>query len=492
MSGILGRVRFDGSSPADISPMIGAMRSWAPDGIDSGSERGAAFARMLLHATPEDANSRMPATWPERNVLFTAEGRLDNRDDIIRLLGLTAPEARLVADCGLMLRAYQAWGEECAPRLLGDWSMAAWSASERRLFLARDQHGNTALYLYRDPATGDVAFASDPRALHAAGAPRRLNELFLAQLLVSWASYHGPQTIDLDIQRLPPAHTCVVTADGIALRRYWFPESVAGIRLGSTDEYAEGLLAVYDEAVRARCRSARPVGITLSGGLDSGSVAVLAARALRERGAGLHAYTHVPVSDTTATAGRGGFGDETRLAGSTAAFAGITDHRLLDSATVSPIDGIERALAVLGQPAHAASNAFWLHDILATARADGMGTLLTGQGGNATVSWTGRPDMWTFAGRIRRSGLRAGIGYLLPAGVQRHRMRSRMLSSRWSHTSINPDFADRIHLADRCSATIGREGAHPEGAGEHPATARRHHPAGRVAGGRPVGAAGRP
>ena len=133
------------------------------------------------------------------------------------------------------------------------------------------------------------------------------------------------------------------------------------------------------------------MGVALSGGLDSGSVTALAARALGETGKRLTAFTAIPIYDTSGTVGPKRFGDETHFASATAAFWPNVDHHLLDSAGVTPIEGIRRVLAIMPEPAHAASNYFWIVDLLAQAKAHGLGTLLTGQGGNATVRWTGAP-----------------------------------------------------------------------------------------------------
>ena len=95
--------------------------------------------------------------------------------------------------------------------------------------------------------------------------------------------------------RVPPAHVMRVEADGaVTQRRYWSPAEIKPVRLGSDQAYAEGLRDCLDRAVRRQMRSAHPVGSLLSGGLDSSSVSVLAARALGEKNERLAAFTGVP------------------------------------------------------------------------------------------------------------------------------------------------------------------------------------------------------
>ena len=160
-------------------------------------------------------------------------------------------------------------------------------------------------------------------------APRRLNELWLAQLLVSWPANQGPDTAYLDMHRLPPAHCMTITPERTRVQRYWYLEHTPELRLSSDDEYVEALLEIYTEAVRGCLRSHRPVGVSLSGGLDSGSVTALAARELRQQGKRLQAFTSAPAFSVSEMADENHFGDESPFAEATARFAGNVDHHLV-------------------------------------------------------------------------------------------------------------------------------------------------------------------
>ena len=365
----------------------------------------------------------------------------------------------MTPDSDLILRAYRKWGEVCPDHLIGDWSFAVWHPDERKLFIARDHHGNTSLVYWQEGAR--FAFASDPTALYAIGAPRRLNELYLAQVLISWFAYHGPLTIDLDIQRLSPAHAMTVTPQSTRVWRYWRLEDTPELRLPSREAYVEGFLEIYDRAVRDRLRSHRPVGVTLSGGLDSGSVTALAARALGEQGQRLTAFTAVPIYDTSQTAGSKRFGDETHFAALTAAHWPNVDHHLLDSAHITPIQGIHRTLAIMSEPSHAASNYFWITDLLDQAKATGLGTLLTGQGGNATVSWTGAPELRSRLAAFQKGDWKTGLRRNLPFWTLRLlvRLRLRMRGPGWSGAAIHAGFARQLGLSALQTAAIGRDKA---------------------------------
>jgi asparagine synthase (glutamine-hydrolysing) len=215
---------------------------------------------------------------------------------------------------------------------LGDWSFAVWHPLERRLFLARDHYGVTALYYYQDAQR--FAFASSRKALYTLGVPRRLDELYLAQVLMAWPAYHGERTIDLDICRLPPAHTLTVTPEGIHVRPYWRLEDTPELNLPTFQDYVDGFLEVYTEAVRCRLRSDRLIGATLSGGLDSGSVTALAAHELKHKGQRLMAFTAVPLYEAESfISSDQRFGDESQFAQATASHNKNVDIQFLRSET---------------------------------------------------------------------------------------------------------------------------------------------------------------
>lgn len=457
MSGIFGSLHW-GGDPAltqRAATLNRAMAHWGPDGGGLWQDAHCALGQRLLYNTPEAVYERLPRWVPEARLAITAEARIDNRDELCDHFAVPRAERPTTPDSDLILRAYLKWGEASPDHLLGDWSFAIWHPDQRKLFLARDHHGNTSLCYWQ--AGERFAFASAPQALHAIGAPRRLNELYLAQVLISWPAYHGPRTIDLDIQRLPPAHAMMVTPQGTRVWRYWRLEDTPELRLPRRDEYVQGFLEVYDEAVRCRLRSYHPVGVTLSGGLDSGSVTALAARELARQGQRLTAFTAVPRYDTSRTVGPKRFGDETEYAAATAACYGNLDHVLLDSAWVTPLAGIRRTLAIMPEPSHAAGNFFWITDLLEQARAAGLGTLLTGQGGNATVSWTGAPELRSRLAPFVHRGWRAGLRRNLPLSLLRPLLRWRTRGQDWSGIALHPDFARRMALTERRLATMAQD-----------------------------------
>jgi asparagine synthase (glutamine-hydrolysing) len=451
MSGIYGLINLDGAPVSDdsLAAMRSAMHEWGTDGGTEWRDASAGLGSLIRFNTPEAIYEQLPLL-SSRGFTLTAAARLDNREELFADLRTSPAEWPNTPDGRLVLRAYETWGEEAPHHLLGDWSFAAWHPRDKKLFLARDHFGNTGLYYFQDARR--FMFASSRKALHALAIPRRLNEWFLACGLVSWSAHDGPQTIELDLHRLPPAHTLRLQDGATSIQQFWRLEDTPELPLRSSQEYAEGLLAVYDRAVRDRLRSYRGIGLFLSGGLDSGSTAVLAARALREQGARLTAYTSAPAYDVGHMSERQAIGDEVPLARSVAASAGNIDLYEIRSWEVTPIEGIRHNLEIHAEPGHAAANGFWIHEVLAAAQDQCLGTMLTGQGGNATISWNGRNRGRTLNTLLRaRLWSRAAQLLVYPHVpvplIRRLRLVLHSGELDWSHTSIHPEFARRIGLS---------------------------------------------
>ena len=453
MSGIFGvAVRRDGG--LDVRPVLATIRGdldgWARDGFGEWSDGSAALGLARTYSTPESRLESFPAEHPDAGFAFTAAARLDNREELARELGLGGRLDQL-GDGELLMAAYARWGEDAPRRAFGDWSFAVWHPRERRLFVARDHFGSTALYYAANSTT--FAFACSERALLVPGLARpRLDELYLGQYLLSWPAYHGERTISGAVRRLPPAHQLTVTPGRIDVRRYWTMEDVVPIKLGSRGEYAESLLAHLEAAVDVRLRADGELGATLSGGLDSGSVVASAAALIRPGGRRLKTFTSAPTVDTRPFL-PGSIGDEVPLARATAAACGNVELSVLREGPVTPIGGIRSALEAFGSPVHGAVNMFWIVELLQAAHACGCSAVLTGQLGNAVTSWRGSVLSQPPAYRLRTLGpvalARATLTRTLPRSVLTARWR-RTLDPRWYRlTAIRPEFGERLQLLER-------------------------------------------
>lgn len=391
-----------------------------------------------------------------------SRGRVDNRAELFSALHIPLVDQNSISSRRLIEMAYTTWGEDAPTRIYGDWILAAWDPNQQRLFLSRDHFGNTALYYISTPQF--FAFATSRQPLLALAPKVDLDELYLAQVLASWPAYHGERTVHTQIKRLPPAHCLTFTPEVFQVYCYWQLEKTPLLKFKHRDEYLEGFREVFDEAVRCRLYTdpstnrQEQVGCTLSGGLDSGSVAVTAAAMLALQGRRLPAFTSIPLSDPTSYVGTR-FGNELPLARAVADYAGTIDLETISAVNYSPIAAIRQMLAVLWEPSHAASNFFWMLDMFTFAHEQGCKVLLTGQWGNAGFSWRGniasQPLWYQLQHMELRTWLKERVKLLAPQSLLAKWRHLRTDGDTWLlRTAIHPNFARRIRLREQYLADL--------------------------------------
>jgi asparagine synthase (glutamine-hydrolysing) len=251
--------------------MVSALSYRGPDGIDTYIDGSVALAQLWMRTTPESLGERAPFTSPSGCVVV-GDVRLDNRDELLGLLGVITQSRRgtPVGDLEIVGRAFDRWGVQSIRHLLGDFALAVWDGRAHALHLARDAFGIRPLCWSRVGNT--FVFSSQPTGVLAHPAvPRVFDEHAIADQLMFRAP--GSQmTYFSQISRVPPAHTLSVTSGGVSgPTRYWSLPTEE-LRLGSDEEYEEAFRGLLFEAVRSRLRSSGEVGFDLSGGLDSSSV----------------------------------------------------------------------------------------------------------------------------------------------------------------------------------------------------------------------------
>ncbi len=210
------------------------------------------------------------------------------------------------SDTEVLLHGYCVWGEEVVHKLNGMWAFALWDTRRQRLFLSRDRFGKKPLFWFRRGET--FGFASELTALlEHTRAPRSVSRKAL-QKFFAYALVPAPHSLIEGIWKLPAGHNLIVEAGGEpVIRRYWRfrIEPDESLIRRPQKALAEELLERLDRAVRKRLVADVPVGVFLSGGIDSTAVAALAAR---HTGAGrLRTFSigfNEPSFDESAEAGR--------------------------------------------------------------------------------------------------------------------------------------------------------------------------------------------
>ena len=289
MSAIAGVNYFDGRSVerSDLGCMLERATHRGPDGAGVWNERAAGLAHRMLWTTPESLREKLPLANKTEDLILTADVRIDNRDELIAALDFNGRPKNEITDSELILASYEKWGDHCPEKLLGDFAFAIWDRRRQVLFCARDHFGVKPFY-YHYRSGRIFVFASEIKVLLCLPeVPRRLNEVRVADYLDSVLLLADKSiTFYQDILRLPPGHCLIVGDEGIRLQPYWALDPSRELRLGSDEEYAEAFRELFTEAVRCRLRSAYPIGAMLSGGLDSSSIVCVARQLLAQNGNG--------------------------------------------------------------------------------------------------------------------------------------------------------------------------------------------------------------
>jgi asparagine synthase (glutamine-hydrolysing) len=306
-------------------------------------------------------------------------GQLFGQAELVDELGV-----RPADEPALLLHAYRKWGVEFPTHVHGDYAFVVWDVNTHRLLLGRDPFGCWPLYYaWRG---NDLIFAGEIRhLLRWAGVQARPNERHIARWLALFPEATTETFFD-GIFRLLPGTTLSIEDGRVSVRRFWQPEKTPLLRLHDSREYAEGLADMLERAVRDRMTGTSAIGSHLSGGLDSSSVTVTAARLLSQEGRRLFAFTAVP---EYAVEVPGRFTDEGPHAAAVAAMYSNIDHVLVRHGAHSLFSVIDLFNSTQEEPVFNPSNYDWVYEICLQAQHRGIETLLIGQLGNFSISYSG-------------------------------------------------------------------------------------------------------
>jgi asparagine synthase (glutamine-hydrolysing) len=472
MTGFCGELSLRGETPDlnALNQMRAAIVYWGNDQSGSWAEGPVTLSAEVLHLTPWSVFEHQPVI--DGDDVFVGHVRLDDRLILSSRLGISTDDLNTIPDSQLLLLAWQRWGEACVEHLVGDWVCAIWNKRKQTLWLARDAAGNTCLYYWRN--TQRIVFSTSLKALLAHPAvPKRVNELAIAcQLALVMTRQDSGTTVYQDIYRLSggQAIRCVAhsssQADAGVSQPYtwWQPEHLSPFDWRSDADYYDAFNLLYTSAIADRLHTVKgPVSLMLSAGLDSTSIASIAAPLLAASNQLLMAFTSVPQFKPDGAAVNR-LGDEGALAKSVAEQYHNINFIPCPSSDHSVVGAIERMLTIHDQPGHAAGNYYWMLDIFEQAKKLGSRVLLTGQGGNATVSWAGNGSLWP---ALRAQGPQAAFNafvqsqlgtwltfkrqflkpFLAPVRDRVHQYLNRNEVPWQQHSAIAQGFVDKVGLA---------------------------------------------
>lgn len=275
MGSLFAKIRRDGAPVEELSGLFGASAEPPGDGDSMRSWGWSALGCRAFWSTPEEIGERQPLVDPAGRCALLFDGRLDNREELVRELGLDAEERTRISDAAVALRFLAPGRWDALERFIGPWALLLLDLRDRSVHLARDPTGERMLCWHASPAR--LLVASEPAVLLAGpGVPRDLDEPTLAAFFATRQPAPGA-TFFRAVEQVPAG--CRVVISTAAERRcsFWRPD-LSLLCPGSEAAAVARFRELLGTAVRAQRRAPGPAAVLMSGGLDSTSVAAHAAR----------------------------------------------------------------------------------------------------------------------------------------------------------------------------------------------------------------------
>ena len=417
IAGIIGRI--DGTNRTALKRMNDAMSHRGPDGEGfwEAPPDQAGWGVMLAHRRLSILDltnaAAQPMVDPTVGNVVVLNGEIYNYVELRQRLISAGHEFRSTGDTAVMLRALCTDGRHAVKTLRGMFALAFWNVRDRSLLIARDSLGIKPLYIVRNSdSRGDwsIAFASEVRAILASGllGTPKLNPLAAASIV--WNGFMvAPQTAVQQIESVMPGELRVFDTRGRETdrERYWAPAQFNQATSIDEDELAR----VLEESVRLHLASDVPLGVFLSGGVDSSAVANLAQKTAGDR-----------VSTFTLSFEEAEF-SEGHIARQVAEAIG-TQHQDLVLSEAHFIARLDAALDSLDQPTFDGLNSYYMSHAVREA---GFKVALVGSGGDelfggySTFRDLPKFIRWSRSARWLPAGFRLALGRAVAAAMQPHK-----------------------------------------------------------------------
>ncbi|MEV5754670.1 N-acetylglutaminylglutamine amidotransferase [Actinoallomurus sp. NPDC052308] len=278
MCGLSGELRLDGGAAdvAAVARMTAAMEPRGPDGSGLWAQGPVALGHRRLKIIDLSDKAAQPMTDSELGLAGVFNGCLYNYRELRDALRGEGYRFFSTSDTEVLIKAYHRWGAECVRRFMGMFAFAIVERDTGRLVLGRDRLGIKPLYVSQDAER--LRFASTlPALLAGGGVPTDLDLVALHHYMTFHSVVPAPRTILTGVRKLPPATVRTIRPDGTAEDlTYWRPDFTRHLSPG---DWSDAVLESLRTAVDRRMVADVPVGVLLSGGLDSSFIVALLAEA---------------------------------------------------------------------------------------------------------------------------------------------------------------------------------------------------------------------
>lgn len=289
MCGIAG---FNWKDKNRLKTMLDSIQHRGPDG--EGMEVNEDFSIGMRRLAIIDPNGGWQPIYNEdKSICIVLNGEIYNYEQIWQeLVKLGHKFSTDHSDTETVLHGYEQWGEKILEKLTGMFAFAIYDKNRHSLFIARDRLGIKPLYYHLDPTTNKIIFASEIKAiLENTEIPREVNEAILYEYLVYRVHDSKEDTFFKGIKRLMPGHFMYLMQNTApTIQKYWEPKYSTQFNSTQSDEdYAHEFYDIYKKVIKRHLIADVPVGVSLSGGLDSSGV-VSVMRELIDEGTDLHTH----------------------------------------------------------------------------------------------------------------------------------------------------------------------------------------------------------
>ena len=389
MSGFFGIFRPQGG-PVDLEAfeqIKTAMHREGFDGMETHVEEKIAMGHLMLRVSPESKYDKQPLKSSCGNYILVGHFRLDYRDELGDKLGLTQSELEVTPDSKLAMLAYQKWKEKCVEHIEGDWAFAIFSQINMSMFFAKDRGGYSALFFINFYNT--IYFSSDLNALvNSRVLPVEIDENQLCRIGITGVELTNGLTLFKNIHHVKSdSYICINSKLDIFEKEYWHLSFAQSIHYKHDLDCFLDFQSLMAMATASRSRSIQEVGVLLSSGLDSTTVAYFSANELRHKNKKLVSYTSYPKYFEF-----GGMKDSYRHREDLNVKEFVNEFQNVEGNFLN--FAYSRYSKLFFDSIHndyyapfLTINTFWLNGIYGLAHEKNVKNILNGQLGNFTISW---------------------------------------------------------------------------------------------------------
>ncbi|MBI1870605.1 MAG: hypothetical protein HYS07_05345 [Chlamydiae bacterium] len=395
MNALLGVIQLDGKPVhrEDLIRCIFKTPKWTPDHQTIWVKGSVGLISTQRFVTPECSWGLMPYEHPSSKSLILSQVYLTHREDLILELALSSHEAQQSADCKLILLSYLKWGRDCVHHLKGHYLFAIWDQAKNEWFIAVDPFSTRPCF-FTYQKNRYLIFANYFSPFRILCDSLSINQNLFAHFALD--AMPLTETCYREVQKLPRAGYLYLKGNEFHAGSYWsLKKDRAPIRYRTREDYYEHFRELFERAVRSCLRTDFPVHAHISGGLDSTSIACVAARLLGGKNRLLHGFTSIPVGLEGPSYNPGWYYHELSLIEKVLKKYSNIQHDIYQSSPETDIfDFLKTFYPHIDQPIRNVSNMDWYLASFDRTLTNQGRVLLSGDGGNGTISWGGEGSLF--------------------------------------------------------------------------------------------------